>query len=225
MTNYKKRAMVLGATGLIGKRLVYALLEDDAFEQVHILVRNPLAIKHHKLMQHVLPIDSQWPNEAMCIDTFFCCIGTTIKDAGSQQAFKEVDLDLAVKWAKEAKKQGASSIHLVSAIGANINSSIFYNQIKGRVEEAYQNLEVEQLSIYRPSLLLGLRAKFRLGEWLAQKISRPLSWVMIGPLKEYKPIEGKNVALVMQHQAKSTEKGVFIISNKDMHELSIRHAW
>lgn len=215
MSDSKKNVLVLGGTGLIGKELTYLLLESDWVTQVHVLARNPLQIKHHKLVQHAFDGDTI---QHIRVDTFFCCIGTTIKDAGTQEAFRAVDYDLAVNWAKFAISKGATALHLVSAIGADAKSNIFYNKVKGQTEDAYRSMGAASVYIYQPSLLLGQRKQFRFGELVAQKISKPLGWLMVGPLKALKPIEGKQVAIKMTKCAQQQAHGLFIISNAAMHE-------
>jgi uncharacterized protein YbjT (DUF2867 family) len=215
MTITKKNVLVLGGTGLIGKELTYLLLESDWVAQVHVLLRRPLQIKHHKLVQH--NFDDQSVQDIR-VDAFFCCIGTTINDAGSQEAFRNVDYNLAVNWAQFAMKKGATELHLVSAVGADAKSAIFYNKVKGETENAYSNMGATRVFIYQPSLLLGQRKQFRFGEWIAQKISKPLSIVMIGPLKAFKPIEGKKVAINMVLNAQQQKAGIHIVSNAAMHE-------
>lgn len=215
MSDSKKNVFVIGGTGLIGKELTYLLLESDWVAQVHVLLRKPFQIKHAKLVQHTFDGDSI--GQIQC-DIFFCCIGTTIKDAGTQEAFRKVDYDLAVNWAQFAIQKGAKSLHLVSAIGADAKSAIFYNKVKGETENAYRNMGAESVYIYQPSLLLGQRKQFRFGEWVAQKVSKPFGRLMIGPLKAFKAIEGKQVALKMTKCALEQTPGIHIVSNAAMHQ-------
>lgn len=192
------RLVVAGATGLVGKELVRQALDDQQVDQVHVITRRPLGIDHPKLTDITkagqFP-EIVWPEPGfqLCI-----CLGTTIKEAGSQQAFRYVDYELPMRFATEAIAKGCTAIHLISSLGADARSSIFYSRVKGEVERDIAALKPECLYIYRPSLLLGNRPKPRLGEVISAKFS----FLAIGPLAKYKPIKAELVAANMLQQAK-----------------------
>ncbi|WP_052592462.1 oxidoreductase [Aureispira sp. CCB-QB1] len=189
----KKTALIIGASGLVGKRLVQQLLQDERYEKITALVRTPLEIKHEKLTQ--TRYDFNWPNADLAIgDELFCCLGTTIKKAGSQAAFRKVDYDYIVETAKIALANGTKKIAVVSSMGADKDSSIFYNRIKGETEAALQKLSYEACYILRPSLLMGARDELRMGELVGKLFMTAFAFAV--PNK-YKGIEGKQVAKAM----------------------------
>lgn len=189
----KKTALIIGASGLVGKRLVQQLLQDERYEKITALVRTPLEVKHEKLTQ--TRYDFNWPNADLAIgDELFCCLGTTIKKAGSQAAFRKVDYDYIVETAKIALANGTKKIAVVSSMGADKDSSIFYNRIKGETEAALQKLSYKACYILRPSLLMGARDELRMGELVGKLFMTAFAFAV--PNK-YKGIEGKQVAKAM----------------------------
>ena len=148
-------------------------------------------------------------------ELYFCCLGTTIKTAGSKENFEEIDHDAIVAFAKIAKAHEAKTFTLVSAMGANANSMVFYNRVKGELEEALRGLGYPRLTIVRPSLLLGPRAELRLGEEVAKRITR---W--LGPLvpRPYKPVEARAVATALVNAARQKSSGVKVIESGEIAE-------
>jgi uncharacterized protein YbjT (DUF2867 family) len=210
-----KTAVVVGASGLVGKACVYALLESVEYSRITILVRKQLALTHHKLHQVLVDFNNlEIHRKFLATDAFFCCLGTTIKEAGSQEAFKRVDVEYPVALARLAKAQGCNQFLLVSALGANAQSPIFYNRCKGEVEEAIQKIGFKSYLVFRPSLLLGARKQFRLGEFIAQKIAKTLSLIFsIGPLQKYKAIPASIVAKAMVAVSLNEKEGIHIYEN------------
>jgi uncharacterized protein YbjT (DUF2867 family) len=139
-------------------------------------------------------------------DVGLCCLGTTIKKAGTKELFFKVDHDYVVNFAKLCRSSGAKKFIVVSAMGADSNSSVFYNQVKGQMEKALEGLGFESLVILRPSLLLGDRSEVRRGESLAQAILSPFGFLFMGPLAPFKPIEGLVVAKRMIKKCVEPEK-------------------
>ncbi|WP_410769017.1 oxidoreductase [Fontibacillus sp. BL9] len=215
-----KSALIIGATGLIGNELLLLLLQSDTYEHVTVLVRKPVAIQHPKLTQLMVDFN-QMENfeDAFAVHDVFCCLGTTIKKAGSQAAFKLVDFDYPLKAAQLAKKQGARQYFIVSAIGADSRSKVFYSRTKGEIEDALRQLKFPSLHIFHPSLLLGKRNEFRLGEKVAALLSPVFSPLMMGSLKNYKPIQAKEVAQAMVAVAKGNQSGEFIYEWTEMKEI------
>lgn len=185
--------LVAGASGLVGHQILQGLLADPVVVAVHSVGRRELPIAHPKLTQHIADFKSM-PALAH-VDEAFIALGTTIKVAGSQEAFRAVDFDAVVAVAKAAKAAGADRIGVVSAMGANARSSVFYNRVKGEMEDALANLGFATLVFARPSLLIGDRAALgqpvRSGEQTGEKIA---GW--LGPLipANYRPISVKSVA-------------------------------
>ena len=207
-----KTAIVLGATGLIGKKVTEHLLKNDTYSTVIILVRKPLNINHPKLKQHIFNYDAI-DNTLLKGDDLFCCLGTTIKTAGSKEAFRKVDLDYVVNVAKASKGNGINHFAVISAMGANKNSTVFYNQIKGEMEESIKAIGFNSTYIIRPSLLLGDRKEFRFGELIGKFFMITLSFLIP---KKYRAIYDVQVAIAMIHFMNQTEHGFFVKENDEL---------
>jgi uncharacterized protein YbjT (DUF2867 family) len=193
-----RKALIVGATGLIGRFCLQALLDDDHYSEVIALVRKPLLKTHRKLKIIITTFDNLEPEiSSIQIDDVYCCLGTTIKKAGSQEAFKKIDHTLVVTVAALMKKQGAEQFLVVSAMGADKDSKVFYNRVKGEMEAALKELGYPCLRIIRPSLLLGPREEFRLGEKVAVLLTPFLKPILLGSLKKYRPVEAEKVARFM----------------------------
>ncbi|MCT4783088.1 MULTISPECIES: NAD(P)H-binding protein [Exiguobacterium] len=187
-----KTALVVGATGLIGRELVEQLLEEERYDAVWIVVRRSTRWQHPKLHEVV---GFEGMNEALPhIDDVYCALGTTIAVAGSKEAFKHVDLDLPLETARIAKQHGATRYAVVSAQGASLRSPFFYNRVKGELENGLKVFGFDHLIIARPSLLLGDRKEFRLGEKVAEVVSRPLQPLLLDKLPDVAPIQALHVA-------------------------------
>jgi|694.fasta_scaffold108187_4 uncharacterized protein YbjT (DUF2867 family) len=216
-----KNVLLVGATGLVGKVLLYQLIENEAIVNIHVLSRRPMTIKHKKVIVHETDFtDLDKNKEAFKVDAIFCCIGTTIAKAGSQQAFRKVDYDIPVLLSNLGHAAKVSSMHVVSAMGADKNASIFYNKVKGEMEESIINSDISHVCIYRPSLLLGNRNEFRMGEFIAQKMLKPLRFLFAGPLTKYKPVEAKQVAKAMLNNFLLNKQGIEIIENDHIFNLA-----
>lgn len=213
-----KTALVAGATGLVGGELVKLLLEAPEYGGVTALVRRPLAVNHARLEQVMVDFAAlDRFRERFRVDDVFCCLGTTIKKAGSQEAFRQVDLEYPAAMARLAREEGARQFLIVTATGADPRSGIFYNQVKGQAEEAIRAAGLPAVHIFRPSLLLGRRQERRPGEQFATAVSRVIPWV--GPLKRYRPIEAKVVAAVMCRAAQAGAAGVHTYESGRIAEL------
>jgi uncharacterized protein YbjT (DUF2867 family) len=207
---------ILGASGLVGRALITSLLAEPAYAEIHLLVRRPLADlpADPRLQQH--PFDPNTPDDwqhLLRVDTVFCCLGTTIKIAGSQAAFRAVDHELVLTAAKRAKQMGAQHFLVISALGANAQSRVFYNRIKGEMEADLQALQLPRLSIFRPSLLAGARSEIRLGEKLGLLLG---SWL---PLP-WRPIHDHVVAHAMCWASRTQHETVRVFSSADMQRLA-----
>lgn len=207
-------ALIAGASGLTGSALMELLLESNAYDRVKILVRRALVIDHPSLEQIVYDYDH--PDES-CIqaDHVYCCLGTTMKKAGSREAFYRVDHDYPLQVARAAYQNGAGKFALVSAVGANPGSMFFYNRVKGHLEEDLKEIPFEAVYIFRPSMLLGTRDEFRLAETLGKGLMKPLGFLLPGNMK---PIHVNQVAACMMDTMMGQERGVHIIQSKEMQE-------
>jgi uncharacterized protein YbjT (DUF2867 family) len=191
-------ALIAGASGLVGRHLLDLLLAAPEYDRVISLGRRTLELTHPKLKQLVVDFAALDGSMAgLQCDDVFCCLGTTIRQAGSRENFRAVDhaAVLALGWA--AQRQGARRFFLVSSLGADPRSRVFYSRVKGETEEGLLVLDFDTLALFRPSLLLGKRAHFRLGE----RVSAALLWLfeplLLGRLRKYRAIEADCVARAM----------------------------
>ena len=195
-------AVVTGATGLIGKELVEILLQDDNYKKVISAVRRPTGLTHSKYQEVEVDFEKLADyQKKLKGDHYFCCLGTTIKVAKTKENFRKVDYVYPYEFAKIALAHKAKSYSIVTAIGANAKSMVFYSRTKGEVEEAINGLGLPALNIYRPSFLKGTRPEDRPGEKLGLAVFDGISFLMQGPLKQYRVIEGRVVAQVMATEA------------------------
>lgn len=213
-------ALLLGATGLVGGHVLDLLLADPAYTRVTVLGRRPVARMHPKLDQRTADFTRLREDHAIsfAVDDVFCCLGTTIAAAGSQEAFRRVDHDYVVSAARAAAEHGARRYLLVSAAGANARSRIFYNRVKGEAEDAVRAQPLDGAVILRPSLLLGERTETRTGEQWAQRIMPALDWMMVGPLRRYRAIEAATVARAMVRLAKEKTRGVRVLESDEIQQ-------
>jgi uncharacterized protein YbjT (DUF2867 family) len=217
-----KKTILLGATGLVGQQLLQLLLRSDHYDKVTVFSRKPLEA-HPKLQQIICSDLSEMNQHAATfegVEDVFCCLGTTIRVAKTRERFREVDYDYPLLAAQLAKAAGVKRYLLVSAMGANTNSNIFYSQVKGEIETAIQMLQLPSVCIFRPSLLLGNRTEFRFGERLSILLSRPLEFIWRGKLLKYKPIHASDVAMAMSRVAQMFLPGTHIFENDQLHHLS-----
>jgi uncharacterized protein YbjT (DUF2867 family) len=197
-----RSALLLGTTGLVGGRLLNRLLAHPGYERVTVWVRRPVSLQIHKFSQLVVDFD-RLDEYAAQLDAqdVYVALGTTIKTAGSQEAFRRVDLDYPLALARIAKARGAQRFLLVSALGANPRSRVFYNRIKGEVEAAVAGVGIPQTWFFRPSLLVGQRREERAGERTAIAAGKVLAPFLIGGLRKYRPVAADAVAAAMVYAA------------------------
>jgi uncharacterized protein YbjT (DUF2867 family) len=169
----EKTALLFGATGLVGNYCLKELLESPLYSTIKVFNRRKMEINHPKIKEYLVDFnDIETYADWIVGDDVFCCLGTTRKKAGSKEAFSKVDYTYVLELAKIAAKNRANQFLLVSSMGADKDSMIFYSQVKGKIEDAIQNLEYWSVHIFRPSLLLGNRNETRMGEGLAMAASR-----------------------------------------------------
>ena len=216
-----RTALLLGASGLVGGHCLDLLLADHLYDRIILFVRRTMPRQHAKLQQQVVDFERlEDYAEVAHGHEVFCCLGTTIKKAGSPVAFRKVDFEYPLAMAKLAARNGFEQFLLVTAIGANPSSAIFYNRVKGEVESAIRTLPFGAIHIFRPSLLLGRRAEFRLGEKIGEMAMRPLSLLLIGPLRKYRPIAASAVAAALVSVAKMNQAGVHIYESDEIQALA-----
>ncbi len=203
-----RTALLAGATGLVGSHVLELLLADAHWSRVVTVGRRTTAHHHSKLEQRVADLGSlETASDLPHVDDIFSCLGTTIKQAGSQPAFRLVDHAFVVGLARAGLRAGATQFLLVSAIGADRNSRVFYSRVKGETEAAIRTLPYRGIQIFRPSLLLGERAEFRLGERIAMLGAPVLSALLFGRLRRYRPIHAATVARAMVAIAREAPRG------------------
>jgi uncharacterized protein YbjT (DUF2867 family) len=221
MNAEKKSALVAGASGLIGRHCVELLLNHEAYTEVKILVRKPVAIRHPKLTVCLIDFDKLENHaEALIADDVFCALGTTIRKAGSQAAFRKVDFDYTVKIAALAQHADARQFLLVSSIGANPRSRIFYNQIKGDVEKAVRRIPFNSVQIFRPSLVLGKREERRSSEQIGAALMAALGWGLVGPMRRWKAVDAHSVARAMVVSAQKNLSGFHVYQSDEIQRIS-----
>src|SRR6266480_1688362 len=203
-----RTALLAGATGLVGSHVLNLLLGDPEWTRVVTVGRRTTARQHAKLEQRVLDLGTlETLGDVPRLNDVFCCIGTTIKRAGSQPAFRLVDHTFVVGLARAGLRAGATQLLLVSAVGADPASRIFYSRVKGQTEAAVRQLPYRAVQIFRPSLLLGRRSEFRLGERVAMLTAPFLSLALLGKLRRYRPIHAATVARAMVTIAREAPLG------------------
>ena len=191
-----RRVVLAGASGLVGSSLLAYLLQDSSVAEVHVLSRRPLDISHPKLIIHV--VDFKFLPPLPPLDEIYLALGTTIKQAGSQEAFRAVDFEANLAVAHAGLASGATRLGVVSAMGANANAAIFYNRVKGELEDALSSLALKTLIIARPSLIMGDREKLNQPARVGEKVG---TWIskLLNPLlpMNYKAVEATKIALAL----------------------------
>jgi uncharacterized protein YbjT (DUF2867 family) len=209
-----RNALIAGATGLVGSELVSLLVKTEYYNSVHVLTRRPFHLEHLKITSHTIDFDRlNTFNPGAFFHDVYICLGTTIKKAGSKVEFEKVDLHYVVELAKWAVRHKIERLSVISSLGANAESGNFYLRTKGTMEKALIDLKLPHLTILRPSLLLGKRNEFRFGEKFGTMVMKPLSFLMAGSLKKYKPIQAKKVAHVMFHFTIHAQEAIQVIEN------------
>lgn len=218
------RATLIGATGLIGSHLLEMLLNDPYFDRVRVLIRRPMEKVHPKLEKCLLDFDDRqaFSQALQNSDVIFCAIGTTQKKVkGDTAAYRKVDFDITVNAAQWGKQNGCENFVFVSAVGANTRSRNFYLRLKGEIEEAVIQSGIRSVHILQPSVLLGNRKEFRLGEKLAVWLMPLLSFLLP---KKYRPIHSEEVAKAMIVAAISAKDGHYCYQYEAIKSLSLTYA-
>ncbi|MEO1385517.1 MAG: NAD(P)H-binding protein [Bacteroidota bacterium] len=217
---HKKTVSLIGATGLVGSHLLELLQDDPDISLIKVLLRRSVSYDHPKVQPIVLDFSDQeaFQSGVAGSDMIFCAVGTTNKKVqGNKEAYRKVDYDIPVHAAKFGLETGCSQFLLISALGANSQSSNFYLQLKGETEEAIMDLGPPTVLIFRPSFLLGQRKEFRLGESVGILLAKPLTFLLPSKVK---PITAHQVAQSMVAASKKDLKGHKIFHYKEMMELN-----
>ena len=213
-----KSALIAGGTGLVGSHCLQFLLASPEYASVTALVRRGTGIPHPKLREQIVDFD-RLPDLSRCDDAY-CALGTTIKQAGSQAAFRRVDLEYPLRLSERVLAAGAKQFLLVSSVGANSSSSNFYLRTKGELEDALRQLSFTALHIFRPSFLVGERKEHRTGERIGMLLAEALKLTMIGGLRKYRSIRAETVARAMVKVASHGSAGVHIYEYDDIQRLA-----
>lgn len=204
-----KIAIVFGATGLVGGFVVKMLLGHEAYQKVLVFGRRKVKLEHERLEQHIINFDKPEQYEHLVKgDDLFICLGTTMRQAGSREAFFRVDYTYALRVAQIALENKVNQLLLVSSVGANADSFFFYNRVKGLLENAVRRLPFWSVHIFRPSILIGERNENRWGEQLAGEIGRRVDSLTGGLLTKYRPIEAEVVAKALITAAQGLTPGI-----------------
>ena len=210
-----RSVLVLGASGLVGGECLRLLLEDEGVQRVVAITRRPLAgFDSPKLDKRVVDFDQLEMHAGLfAVDQIFCAMGTTMRKTPSEDVYRKIDFSYPLTTARLGVERGVTHYLLVSAVGANSRSRIFYNRLKGELEDSLKSLAFRSLTIARPSVLIGERAEPRLSEKIAWKLS------FLTPAS-YKPVYGSSVARALVNSARIDKPGLHIIANKDIERLA-----
>lgn len=205
--NQNQTALLFGATGLVGQKVLQFLIEDERYSSISVANRSSKNYSSSKVKETIVDFSNLKASvDLFKVDHVFICLGTTIKKAGSKPAFEKVDLEYPTEIANLSKRAGVNQLVHISAIGANANSSNFYTKTKGRAEEAIWKSGPEKSYAVRPSMLFGDREEFRLGEKIGILLMKVFGFLMIGAAEKYKGIYDEEVAQAMIFIANSSPK-------------------
>ncbi|MEO6323549.1 MAG: NAD(P)H-binding protein [Thermoanaerobaculia bacterium] len=213
----KRTVAVAGATGLVGGRLVKKLLEDPSCECVIALVRRPLGLTHPKLQERLVDF-AALPADALGVEDIYCALGTTIRKAGSQEAFALVDRTAVAALARAGAAAGARRFLLVSSLGADPRSRVFYNRIKGEAEEDVRANPFRGVFIFRPSVLAGERDEVRMGESIGRFGARLVS--LVPGLRRLRPVDAEVLAAAMIAVARQDLAGAHVFESETIESLA-----
>lgn len=229
----KKTILLAGATGLVGNAVLQRCLDDKNIAAIIVPTRRPLTIKHAKIRGIVMDLTSTENSQKSSslsdaigiasggkIDAYISALGTTIKTAGSREAFISVDRDLVTRMAEIAKQQRAQQVIFISSVGATRQTSNFYLRVKGETEDLLERMKYKRVDILRPGVLLGPRSDSRPSEAIAQKLSFIYNPLLKGPLRRYRAISAETVADAVMELLSKKETGIFVHENAEMVRLA-----
>lgn len=214
------KALIVGATGLIGNELLQLLENDKTFTEIEIWVRKTINFNSNKLKVKITDFDNLSDLQDFWADVVFCCVGTTIKKAMSKENFRKVDFDIPVNIAGIVEKAGIQKYIIVSSVGADKDSDNFYLKTKGLMEEAISQKSIYSIIFMHPSILLGNRKEFRFGEIIGKYIMQLAGFMLIANLKKYHSIHANTVAKAMIYAAKSDLYGIHTLEYTEIKKMS-----
>jgi uncharacterized protein YbjT (DUF2867 family) len=218
-TPIHKKALIAGSTGLVGNEILQQLLSDPRYIEIHVPGRRAPEVYDPRIIFHPTDFSQLDDLPQKGIHEVYCTLGTTIKKAGSKEEFRLIDFEAVVNLARWAAAAEVKHFLVVSSIGAHPKSRTFYLRTKGQMEQVIKTCRLNNLTIVRPSLLLGQRKEFRLGEKISVWFMKPLGFLMSGPMKKYRPIEASQVAKAMIHLAKNELGDTFIVENERLLDI------
>lgn len=194
----QKTAIILGATGLTGGILLKKLIRDPEYKKIILFSRRESGEKNPKIEEHIVDLfELAEHKEKFKADEVFCCVGTTKKETLNKQVYRKVDLGIPVTAAKLCKENNIQTFLVISALGANAKSKIFYNRIKGEMEEVVLQQGLQKTFILQPSLIAGDREETRPLEFIGNKFMKVANYLLLGPLKKYRSIHPATIAEAM----------------------------
>ncbi|TRZ46409.1 nucleoside-diphosphate sugar epimerase [Robertkochia solimangrovi] len=195
---HKKTAIILGATGLTGQELLHLLLKDDRYEKLILFSRKSIGLRYPKIEEYLIDLFKlNLYRDHFKADEVFCCIGTTRKKTPDLDLYRKIDLGIPFAAARLSKSNEIPVFSVISAIGANTESRIFYNRIKGEMEKKVISMQIPHTFILRPSLITGNRKEVRTAEWISKLAMSLLNPLMAGPLKKYRSVSPEAIARTM----------------------------
>jgi uncharacterized protein YbjT (DUF2867 family) len=216
-----KTAVLLGASGLVGGYCLQTLLSDSRYARIVLLGRRELAAaRHPRLTQKIVDFEGLTQADFHRADEVFCALGTTMRKAGSKEAFRRVDVDYPLSAAQLSRQAGAKQFLLVSSVGADAAAKNFYLRTKGELEQEIGKLGFNAFHVFRPSLLLGKREEFRLGERIATAVAPLLNFAMAGGLRRYRAIRAASVGKAMVAAAQQEKRGTLVYQYEEIRKLA-----
>ena len=216
-------AVVAGATGLVGRACLDHLCASNRYRKIVALARRPIDRCATTLEVRLVDFSRLDEIDPGPVDVAFCALGTTIATAGSREAFRRVDHDCTLAFARFASRGGARRFVLVSSVGADASSSNFYLRVKGEVEDALRGMPFEVVAILRPGLLLGDRTESRPGEAVARAVAPLFNPLLVGPLAKYRSVSADRVAAAMVAAAESDRRGTYMLDVPEIERLAAHH--
>ncbi len=210
------KAIIIGSTGLIGNELLHILENDNYFDQIELWVRKPIQIQNNKINTRIIDFNKIDEIVKVEADVVFSCIGTTIKNAKTKEAFRNVDFDITINIGKVLAKSEIKKLIIVSSLGADKNSNNFYLKTKGEMEYAVSQLNILSIIFMRPSMLLGDRSEFRFGEIIGKYMMQIFSFLFFGKFRKNKAIHAYTVAKAMFRAAKTNFSGIKVLESDEI---------
>ncbi|WP_297690687.1 NAD-dependent epimerase/dehydratase family protein [uncultured Eudoraea sp.] len=211
----QKTAIILGATGLCGSILLQILLKDNRYKKIKLFSRKSVEIRDEKLQEHIIDLLRLSDHESdFLADEVFCCIGTTRAKTPDKDLYKKIDFGIPLNAASLCKKNKIGTFVVISSLGANAESRVFYTKLKGQMENALVSMGIPKIHILQPSLIAGHREENRPGEWFAKKVFLVLNTVLVGPFRKYRSVTPQAIARSMVWLANNSYEKIKIPSDK-----------